>query len=63
MAGGGGPYGGGRLLGSHAEHRGDATSGTTAFADMYFFMEEVARAVSETGIRADLSIGMVSDRR
>ena len=35
-------------------------SGTTAFADMYFFMEEVARAVSETGIRADLSIGMVS---
>ena len=35
-------------------------SGTTAFADMYFFMDEVARAVSETGIRADLSIGMVS---
>lgn len=35
-------------------------SGTTAFADMYFFMDEVAKAVSETGIRADLSIGMVS---
>jgi 5-methylthioadenosine/S-adenosylhomocysteine deaminase len=35
-------------------------SGTTAFADMYFFMDEVARAVSETGIRTDLSIGMVS---
>jgi len=35
-------------------------SGTTAFADMYFFMDQVAKAVSETGIRADLSIGMVS---
>jgi 5-methylthioadenosine/S-adenosylhomocysteine deaminase len=35
-------------------------SGTTAFADMYFFMDEVARAASETGIRADLSSGMVS---
>jgi 5-methylthioadenosine/S-adenosylhomocysteine deaminase len=35
-------------------------SGTTAFADMYFFMDEVARAASEAGIRADLSIGMVS---
>ncbi len=35
-------------------------SGTTAFADMYFFMDEVAKAVMETGIRADLSIGLVS---
>ncbi len=35
-------------------------SGTTTFADMYFFMDEVARAVEETGIRADLSIGLVS---
>lgn len=34
--------------------------GTTAFADMYFFMDEVAKAVKETGIRADLSIGLVS---
>jgi 5-methylthioadenosine/S-adenosylhomocysteine deaminase len=35
-------------------------SGTTTFADMYFFMDEVARAVEESGIRADLSFGMVS---
>jgi 5-methylthioadenosine/S-adenosylhomocysteine deaminase len=35
-------------------------SGTTAFADMYFFMDQVAEAVSEAGIRADLSFGMVS---
>ena len=34
-------------------------SGTTCFADMYFFMDEVARAVEETGIRAVLSRGMV----
>lgn len=32
--------------------------GTTAFADMYFFMDEVARAVAESGIRAALSRGM-----
>ena len=30
-------------------------SGTTAFADMYINMDEVARAVTETGIRANLS--------
>ncbi len=35
-------------------------SGTTAFADMYFFMDEVAKAADEAGIRADLSFGMVS---
>jgi 5-methylthioadenosine/S-adenosylhomocysteine deaminase len=35
-------------------------SGTTAFADMYFFMDGVARIVEESGIRADLSFGMVS---
>lgn len=35
-------------------------SGTTCFADMYFYMEEVARAVEETGIRASLSQGMVA---
>jgi len=34
-------------------------SGTTCFADMYFFMEEVARAVAETGIRANLSRGLI----
>lgn len=33
-------------------------SGTTCFADMYFFMDEVARAVQESGIRAVLSRGM-----
>lgn len=33
-------------------------SGTTTFADMYFFMPEVAKAVAETGIRAVLSRGM-----
>lgn len=34
-------------------------SGTTCFNDMYFFMEEVGRAVEETGIRAVLSRGMI----
>ncbi|RJQ40839.1 MAG: amidohydrolase [Nitrospiraceae bacterium] len=34
-------------------------SGTTTFADMYFFMDDVARAVEETGIRASLSRGMI----
>ncbi len=34
-------------------------SGTTTFADMYFFMEQTAKAVEETGIRASLSRGMV----
>ncbi|HWR38931.1 MAG TPA: amidohydrolase [Patescibacteria group bacterium] len=33
-------------------------SGTTCFADMYFFMPEVAKAVKESGIRAALSRGM-----
>lgn len=33
-------------------------SGTTTFADMYFFMPEVARAVTETGMRAVLARGM-----
>ena len=32
--------------------------GTTSFADMYFFMSDVARAVADTGIRAALSRGM-----
>ncbi|MBC7105725.1 MAG: amidohydrolase, partial [Firmicutes bacterium] len=34
-------------------------SGTTAFADMYFHMEEAARAVLDAGIRASLSRGLV----
>lgn len=33
-------------------------SGTTTFADMYFFMPEVAQAVAESGIRAVLARGM-----
>jgi len=33
-------------------------SGTTTFADMYIFMEDVARAVQETGMRAVLCRGM-----
>ena len=32
--------------------------GTTSFADMYFFMDDTARAVAESGIRACLSRGM-----
>ncbi|SCG83933.1 5-methylthioadenosine/S-adenosylhomocysteine deaminase [Proteiniborus sp. DW1] len=32
--------------------------GVTSFADMYFFMDEVAKATEETGIRASLCIGM-----
>lgn len=35
-------------------------SGTTTFADMYFFMDEVAQAVEETGIRASLCRGITS---
>jgi 5-methylthioadenosine/S-adenosylhomocysteine deaminase len=34
-------------------------SGTTTFADMYFFMDRVAQAVEESGIRAVLARGMV----
>lgn len=33
--------------------------GVTSFADMYFFMDRVAEAVEETGIRANLSRGLV----
>ena len=33
--------------------------GTTCFADMYFFMDEVAKAVEISGMRADLSRGLV----
>jgi 5-methylthioadenosine/S-adenosylhomocysteine deaminase len=34
-------------------------SGTTAFNDMYFHMEDAARAVSEAGIRATLAYGFL----
>lgn len=34
-------------------------SGTTTFSDMYFFMEDVAKAVDEAGIRGILSYGMI----
>jgi len=34
-------------------------SGTTTFADMYFYMDLTARAVEESGIRASLSRGMI----
>lgn len=34
-------------------------SGTTTFADMYFFMNEVAQAVETSGLRASLSRGMI----
>ncbi len=34
-------------------------SGTTTFNDMYFFMDDVARAVDETGLRGMLSHGMI----
>ncbi len=35
-------------------------SGTTVFADMYFFMEEVAEAVEKAGVRAVLSYGIIA---
>ncbi|BCJ85435.1 amidohydrolase [Effusibacillus dendaii] len=34
-------------------------TGTTCFTDMYFFMDRVAQAVEETGIRAVLGRGMI----
>ena len=34
-------------------------SGTTTFADMYFFMDRVAEAVEKTGIRAALARGLI----
>ena len=35
-------------------------SGTTAFNDMYFFMERAAQAVDDSGIRAQLSHGIIT---
>ncbi len=34
-------------------------TGTTSFADMYFFMDGTAKAVQETGMRANISHGMI----
>ncbi len=34
-------------------------SGTTAFADMYFFMDSTAKAVEESGLRASLSAAII----
>ena len=34
-------------------------SGTTAFADMYFFMDQVAKACVDTGMRASLARGLI----
>lgn len=34
-------------------------SGTTSFADMYFFMDETAKAVKASGLRASLSHGLI----
>lgn len=36
-------------------------SGTTTFADMYLYMDEVAKAVSETGVRANLCRSPLKD--
>ncbi len=46
----------GSLLGLAEMIRG----GTTACADMYFFMDEVAQATAEAGLRALLSYGIVA---
>ena len=34
-------------------------SGTTAFADMYFYMDKAAKAIVESGLRAVISHGMI----
>lgn len=38
-------------------------SGTTCFIDMYFFMDDMAKAVEASGIRAQLSRGMTGDEK
>lgn len=35
-------------------------AGVTAFADMYFFMDDAAQACADAGIRASLSVGIVA---
>ena len=36
-------------------------SGTTSFIDMYYFLDDLARAVKDTGIRAVLSRGLIGN--
>lgn len=36
-------------------------SGTTAIADMYFYMDQTARAIKEAGIRGLISYGLIAD--
>lgn len=36
-------------------------SGTTSFCDMYFFMEEVAKGLDESGMRGVLTRGLIED--
>ena len=36
-------------------------SGTTAFCDMYFFMDEVAKALEESGMRGVLTRGLIEE--
>ena len=38
-------------------------SGVTTFADQYFFMDDAAKAVQETGIRASLARGLIATLR
>jgi len=37
-------------------------SGTTCVVDMYFHVDEIARAIDESGLRALLSYGMIAER-
>lgn len=37
-------------------------SGTTAFCDMYFFMDEVAKALDESGMRGVLTRGLIEEQ-
>ncbi len=36
-------------------------SGVTALADMYFYMDETARAIKESGVRGLISYGLIAD--
>lgn len=38
-----------------------ALGGTTGFGDMYYFMDNVARAVNETKVRCSVGVGVVRD--
>jgi len=37
-------------------------SGTTAIADMYFYMDQTARAIEESGIRGLISYGLIAEK-